>query len=166
MRIPLRPVQRSGESADKKFSYAIEAKKLLEDVNTADIRDRALASPHMMFPRHPEYMAEVGEDYNNILDIKKNVTLILTEEKYPDRVYSAAIKQEILMGRAADCGLILLDRRVAPKQCRIYRSGDKLCLENIGKSAVYINGTEAAAAELYSGDKVKIGKNVYMIKIS
>lgn len=156
----------AGESADKKFSYAIEAKKLLEDVNTADVRDRALASPHMMFPRHPEYMAEAGEDYNNILDIKKTVTLTLTDEKSPDRVYSAAIKQEILLGRAADCGLVIPDRRVAPKQCRIYRSGDKLCMENIGKSAVYINGVEATAAELSGGDRIKIGKNIYTISVN
>lgn len=156
----------AGESADKKFSYAIEAKKLLEDVNTADVRDRALASPHMMFPRHPEYMAEAGEDYNNILDIKKTVTLTLTDEKSPDCVYSAAIKQEILLGRAADCGLVIPDHRVAPKQCRIYRSGDELCMENIGKSAVYINGVEATAAELSDGDRIKIGKNTYMINVN
>lgn len=155
----------SGESADKKFSYAIEAKKLLEDVNTADVSDRALASPGMMFPRHPEYMAEAGEEYNNILEIKKTVTLTLTDEKAPDSVYTAVIKQEITVGRGADCDMIIPDRRVAPKQCRIYRSGDKLCMENIGKSAVYINGTEATAAELSGGDRIKIGKNTYMINV-
>ena len=155
----------SGESADKKFSYAIEAKKLLEDVNTADVRDRALASPHMMFPRHPEYMAEAGEDYNNILDIKKTVTITLTDEKSPDSVYTADIKQEITVGRGADCNIIIPDRRVPMKQCRIYRSGDKLCMENISKSAVYVNGVEATAAELNSGDRIKIGKNIYTVKL-
>ncbi|MGN0587674.1 MAG: FHA domain-containing protein [Oscillospiraceae bacterium] len=156
----------SGESADKKFSYAIEAKKLLQDVNTADVRDRALASPHMMFPRHPEYMAEAGEDYNNILEIKKTVTLTLTDEKSPDSVYTAAIKQEITVGRGADCNIIIPDRRVPMKQCRIYRSGDKLCMENISKSAVYVNGVEATAAELNSGDRIKIGKNTYTINVN
>ncbi|MDQ4145937.1 MAG: FHA domain-containing protein [Actinomycetota bacterium] len=69
---------------------------------------------------------------------------------------------ELTIGRAANCTLVLDDAYVSQKHARIFPSGDRFLVEDLGSTnGTYLNRKRlTSAAELQRGDQVKIGKTV------
>lgn len=73
-----------------------------------------------------------------------------------------ALKEELTIGRAGDCKLVLEDTYVSQKHARIYPRGDGFVVEDLGSTnGTYLNRQRLTSpAELHRGDRVKIGKTV------
>ena len=73
-----------------------------------------------------------------------------------------ALKDELTIGRAQDCTLILDDAYVSQKHARIYPRGEGFVVEDLGSTnGTYLNRQRLTSpAELHRGDRVKIGKTV------
>lgn len=70
--------------------------------------------------------------------------------------------QELTVGRADKCHVVLDDTYVSQVHARIFNRGDAYYLEDLGSTnGTYLNRKRVGnATELQRGDKVKIGKTV------
>ncbi len=63
-----------------------------------------------------------------------------------------------LIGRQADCQLVLRDSRVSRQHVRIVKDGDAYLLEDLNsRHGVFVNGTQVKRYELKSSDSVEFG---------
>ena len=72
------------------------------------------------------------------------------------------LNEELTIGRAEDCRLVLDDAYVSQKHARIYPRGEGFVVEDLGSTnGTYLNRQRLTSpAELHRGDRVKIGKTV------
>ena len=79
---------------------------------------------------------------------------------YKGKTFS--LNDELTIGRAPDCTLVLDDSYVSQKHARIYARGDGFIVEDLGSTnGTYLNRQRVTSpAELRRGDRVKIGKTV------
>lgn len=73
---------------------------------------------------------------------------------------------EMTIGRASKCHLVLDDTYVSQIHARIYAKGDAFILEDLGSTnGTYLNRRRITApTELQRGDRVKIGKTVLELR--
>lgn len=76
------------------------------------------------------------------------------------------LDDEVIIGRADKCSLVLDDTYVSQIHARIFRRGDSYMIEDMGSTnGTYVNRRRiTAAAELQRGDQVKIGKAVLELR--
>ena len=79
---------------------------------------------------------------------------------------SVALAEELLVGRAEKCHLVLDDTYVSQVHARIFAKGDSYLVEDLGSTnGTYLNRRRVTApAELQRGDQVKIGKTVLELR--
>ena len=72
------------------------------------------------------------------------------------------LQDELMVGRADKCHLILDDNYVSQVHARIFAKGDGFMVEDLGSTnGTYLNRRRVTSpAELHRGDRVKIGKTV------
>jgi pSer/pThr/pTyr-binding forkhead associated (FHA) protein len=76
------------------------------------------------------------------------------------------LDDEVIIGRADKCSLVLDDTYVSQVHARIFKRGDSYMIEDMGSTnGTYLNRRRiTAAAELQRGDQVKIGKAVLELR--
>jgi pSer/pThr/pTyr-binding forkhead associated (FHA) protein len=79
---------------------------------------------------------------------------------------SLTLAEELLVGRAEKCHLVLDDTYVSQVHARIFAKGDSYLVEDLGSTnGTYLNRRRVTApAELQRGDQVKIGKTVLELR--
>jgi hypothetical protein len=79
---------------------------------------------------------------------------------------SLTLAEELLVGRAEKCHLVLDDTYVSQVHARIFAQGDSYLVEDLGSTnGTYLNRRRVTApAELQRGDQVKIGKTVLELR--
>jgi pSer/pThr/pTyr-binding forkhead associated (FHA) protein len=79
---------------------------------------------------------------------------------------SLDLDDELIIGRADKCGLVLNDNYVSQVHARIFARDDSVMLEDLGSTnGTYLNRRRITApAELQRGDRVKIGKTVLELR--
>jgi pSer/pThr/pTyr-binding forkhead associated (FHA) protein len=79
---------------------------------------------------------------------------------------SLELADELLVGRADKCNLVLDDTYVSQVHARIFAKGDSYLVEDLGSTnGTYLNRRRVTApAELQRGDRVKIGKTVLELR--
>jgi pSer/pThr/pTyr-binding forkhead associated (FHA) protein len=72
------------------------------------------------------------------------------------------LDDELIIGRAEKCGLVLDDNYVSQMHARIFARDDTFMVEDLGSTnGTYLNRRRITApAELQRGDRVKIGKTI------
>ena len=80
----------------------------------------------------------------------------------PARGKSFDLGDELIIGRADKCHLVLDDTYVSQIHARIFAKGDAFVLEDLGSTnGTYLNRRRITSpTELQRGDRVKIGKTV------
>ena len=75
---------------------------------------------------------------------------------------SFSLANELTIGRADKCSLVLDDAYVSQMHARIYPRGEQVVVEDLGSTnGTYLNRQRLTSpAELQRGDQVKIGKTV------
>lgn len=76
------------------------------------------------------------------------------------------LSQEMTIGRAEKCQLVLDDTYVSQVHARIFPRGEQVMIEDLGSTnGTYVNRRRVTApSELQRGDKVKIGKTVMELR--
>jgi pSer/pThr/pTyr-binding forkhead associated (FHA) protein len=76
------------------------------------------------------------------------------------------IGEELVIGRAQQCHLMLDDNYVSQVHARIFPNGDKYMVEDLGSTnGTYVNRRRITSPqELRRGDQVKIGKTVLEVR--
>ena len=84
----------------------------------------------------------------------------------PARGKTFDLKDELIVGRADKCHLVLDDTYVSQVHARIFPKGDAYILEDLGSTnGTYLNRRRITSpTELQRGDKVKIGKTVLELR--
>jgi pSer/pThr/pTyr-binding forkhead associated (FHA) protein len=79
---------------------------------------------------------------------------------------SLDLDDELIIGRAEKCGLVLDDNYVSQVHARIFSRDDSVMLEDLGSTnGTYLNRRRITApAEVQRGDRVKIGKTVMELR--
>jgi pSer/pThr/pTyr-binding forkhead associated (FHA) protein len=79
---------------------------------------------------------------------------------------SLDLDDELIIGRAEKCGLVLDDTYVSQVHARIFARDDSVMVEDLGSTnGTYLNRRRITApAELQRGDRVKIGKTVLELR--
>ena len=85
---------------------------------------------------------------------------VVTEGKPKGKVLE--LGDEIIIGRAEKCHLVIDDTYVSQLHARIFRKGESFMAEDLGSTnGTYLNRRRITApTELQRGDRVKIGKTV------
>ena len=79
---------------------------------------------------------------------------------------SFGLGDELLVGRADKCQLVLQDTYVSQVHARIFPRGEGVVVEDLGSTnGTYLNRRRiTSATELQRGDQVKIGKTVLEVR--
>jgi pSer/pThr/pTyr-binding forkhead associated (FHA) protein len=79
---------------------------------------------------------------------------------------SLPLSDELIVGRAEKCHLVLNDTYVSQVHARFFAKGDTYLVEDLGSTnGTYLNRRRLTApAELHRGDQVKIGKTVLELR--
>jgi len=94
---------------------------------------------------------------------QKQAVLTVIRGNRADLGHSKPIGQEILVGRARECGLVLADMMVSSRHARLTRQADgRYVLEDLGSTnGTRVNGQPLAGAwKLGEGDKIYLGEAV------
>jgi hypothetical protein len=68
---------------------------------------------------------------------------------------------EILIGRASDLDLVLVEDMVSRKHAKITTQGDKIVIQDLGSTnGTFVNGEKIKRARLKEGDRVLIGTSI------
>ncbi len=85
---------------------------------------------------------------------------VVEGDTYKGKTFS--IGDELIIGRAAKCHVVLNDAYVSQVHARIFFKGDACMVEDLGSTnGTYVNRRRiTSATELHQGDRLKIGKTV------
>jgi pSer/pThr/pTyr-binding forkhead associated (FHA) protein len=93
---------------------------------------------------------------------KKSARKLVVVEGDEFKGRSFDVGDELLIGRAEKCNLVLNDAYVSQVHARIVPKDDGLVVEDLGSTnGTYVNGKRITSpTQLHRGDRVKIGKTV------
>ena len=76
-----------------------------------------------------------------------------------------ALRQRIVVGRAADCDIVVDDAQIAPHHATIETIEETICLRDMGSGAgALVNGLRLATAVLHTGDQLAFGRDHFVIE--
>jgi pSer/pThr/pTyr-binding forkhead associated (FHA) protein len=76
-----------------------------------------------------------------------------------------ALRQRLVVGRAADCDIVVDDAQIAPHHATIEAIGETICLRDMGSGAgSLVNGLRLATAVLHAGDQIAFGREHFVIE--
>ena len=76
-----------------------------------------------------------------------------------------ALRQRLVVGRAADCDIVVDDAQIAPHHATVELVGEAICLRDMGSGAgVLVNGLRLKTAVLHTGDQVAFGRDHFLIE--
>jgi len=99
---------------------------------------------------------------------QKMLTVSFTEEyNGRSRMMERAIIKNLIIGRDKECDIILEDRSVSRKHCKLSMDGVGLFLEDMGsRSGSFVNDQPAISrVALHSGDTIRLGMTILRVTI-
>jgi pSer/pThr/pTyr-binding forkhead associated (FHA) protein len=76
-----------------------------------------------------------------------------------------ALKQRLVVGRAADCDIVIDDAQIAPHHATIENIDETICLRDMGSGAgALVNGLRLTTAVLHTGDQLAFGRDHFLIE--
>ena len=76
-----------------------------------------------------------------------------------------AMKHRLVVGRAADCDLVIDDAQIAPHHASVERIDDSICLRDMGSGAgALVNGVRLRTAVLHTGDQLAFGRDQFLVE--
>lgn len=140
-------------------------------------KDKSQPIPQPTPQSNPNYKTK--ETKYDPIPVSGEIVIQLTNINDPSRSYRHALGRGVTVGRDSSQCMIAIenDEYISKKHCRIYRSGERIMLENYSRNAVKINdnalvhakgcepsGTrllleddDGNAKEIKSGDRLRIG---------
>jgi hypothetical protein len=105
--------------------------------------------------------------YIERMEKKNNTPLLIAQNGKLDKK-QWLLDDEIIIGRDADCDLVIDDRQVSRKHARIYQSQGSVFLEDLhSKNGTYINHRKIEkTTQLYEGDLIQIALTQEFLFIS
>jgi len=85
--------------------------------------------------------------------------------KYTGGEFSLAANQEVIVGRASDLQMVLVEDMVSRRHARIFWDGDQIQIEDLGSTnGTFVNGEKITKRSLLKeGDRVLIGTNILKV---
>jgi DNA-binding winged helix-turn-helix (wHTH) protein len=85
-------------------------------------------------------------------------TPVLTFVEGPLRGQWVMYGDELIVGRGADCNIVIPERQVSKRHLRIWRENDRFLIEDLdSKNGTHVNGEQLdSARELAEGDEIQI----------
>src|SRR5690242_21799536 len=72
--------------------------------------------------------------------------------------------REIIVGRASDLDMVLVEDMVSRKHAKITASGEQIWIEDLGSTnGTFVNGEKIKRARLKEGDRVLIGTSILKV---
>jgi pSer/pThr/pTyr-binding forkhead associated (FHA) protein len=76
-----------------------------------------------------------------------------------------ALKQRLVVGRAADCDIVVDDAQIAPHHATIETIDEAICLRDMGSgTGALVNGLRLTTAVLHTGDQLAFGRDHFLIE--
>jgi pSer/pThr/pTyr-binding forkhead associated (FHA) protein len=76
-----------------------------------------------------------------------------------------ALRQRLVVGRAADCDIVVDDAQIAPHHATIETIEETICLRDMGSGAgALVNGLRLPTAVLHQGDQIAFGRDHFLIE--
>jgi pSer/pThr/pTyr-binding forkhead associated (FHA) protein len=76
-----------------------------------------------------------------------------------------ALRQRLVVGRAADCDIVVDDAQIAPHHASIESIGEAIGLRDMGSGAgVLVNGLRVSTAVLHGGDQLAFGRDHFVVE--
>jgi hypothetical protein len=76
-----------------------------------------------------------------------------------------ALKQRLVVGRAADFDIVIDDAQIAPHHATVENIDETLCLRDMGSGAgALVNGLRLTTAVLHTGDQIAFGRDQFLIE--
>ncbi|HVT32056.1 MAG TPA: FHA domain-containing protein [Rhodanobacteraceae bacterium] len=76
-----------------------------------------------------------------------------------------ALRQRLVVGRAADCDIVVDDAQIAPHHASIESIGEAICLRDMGSGAgMLVNGLRVSTAVLHGGDQLAFGRDHFVVE--
>lgn len=84
--------------------------------------------------------------------------------KYQGGEFPLPEKGEVIVGRASDVGMVLVEDMVSRKHARIVVDGQRLGILDLGSTnGTFVNGEKIQRIELKAGDRVLVGTNILKV---
>ena len=76
-----------------------------------------------------------------------------------------ALNQRLVVGRAADCDIVIDDAQIAPHHATVENIDESICLRDMGSGAgALVNGLRLTTAVLHTGDQIAFGRDHFLIE--
>jgi pSer/pThr/pTyr-binding forkhead associated (FHA) protein len=76
-----------------------------------------------------------------------------------------ALKQRLVVGRAADCDIVIDDAQIAPHHATVENIAEAICLRDMGSGAgALVNGLRLTTAVLHTGDQLAFGRDHFVVE--
>ena len=76
-----------------------------------------------------------------------------------------ALRQRLVVGRAADCDIVIDDAQIAPHHATIETIDETICLRDMGSGAgALVNGLRLTTAVVHPGDQLAFGRDHFLIE--
>jgi pSer/pThr/pTyr-binding forkhead associated (FHA) protein len=76
-----------------------------------------------------------------------------------------ALRQRLVVGRAADCDIVVDDAQIAPHHASVEAIGEAIGLRDMGSGAgVLVNGLRVSTAVLHGGDQLAFGRDHFVVE--
>ena len=76
-----------------------------------------------------------------------------------------ALRQRLVVGRAADCDIVVDDAQIAPHHATIETIEETICLRDMGSgTGAMVNGLRLPTAVLHQGDQIAFGRDHFLIE--
>src|SRR5690348_6326206 len=76
-----------------------------------------------------------------------------------------ALNQRLVVGRAADCDIVVDDAQIAPHHATVENIDETICLRDMGSGAgALVNGLRLTTAVLHTGDQLAFGRDHFLIE--
>lgn len=93
-------------------------------------------------------------------------TAFLTAENNPGGTKRVALKNTLVMGRAADCGCVVDDAAASRRHVEITLKGDEYRWRDLGSTnGTSVNGASMLEGRLNSGDEIQIGESRFRFTV-
>jgi len=73
-------------------------------------------------------------------------------------------KEELIIGRSADCDITIKDPYISRRQARIILEQDQAFIENLGRNPILINGDPTQHSQLTAGHVIQLGSTELVVQ--
>ncbi len=97
----------------------------------------------------------------------KHFLLKFISGKYQGGEFPVAADREIVIGRANELDVVLVEDMVSRRHAKIVSTGDALNIEDLGSTnGTFVNGEKVRRARLKEGDRVLIGTSIVRVAVT